>query len=104
MNKLLKIIGIFLAGCLIMEIVANVLFPDTPNVGGMVVDSLYKSPQTSYRLGTFQSYNFEVDSIVDNHRAYFCTINIYGAKADTTLNTVIVKVGDNWQINKLNAK
>lgn len=91
-------------GCIIMEILANVLFPDTPNVGGMVVDSLYKSPQTSERLGTFRSYNFEVDSTTNNHLVYFGTINIRGAGADTTLNTVIVKSGDVWQINKLSAK
>src|SRR5690349_17693756 len=104
MKKLLKIIGLFLVGCLIMEILANVLFPDTPNVGEMVVDSLYKSPQTSNRLGTFRSYNFEVDSMADNHLAYFGTISIHGAKADTTLNTVIVKVGDIWHISKLSVK
>lgn len=104
MKKLLKIIGLFLVGCLIMEILANVLFPDTPSVGEMVVDSLYKSPQTSNRLGTFQSYNFEIDSIADNHLTYFGTINIHGAKADTTLNTVIVKVRDIWQISKLSVK
>lgn len=89
-----------------MEILANVLFPDTPNVGEMVADSLYKSPQTSNRLGTFQSYNFKVDSIAeaDNHLAYFGTINIHGAKADTTLSTVIVKSRDIWQISKLSVK
>ena len=51
MNKVFKVLSACLIGLLIMELVAKFLFPDVPDVGRMVVDSLYKSPDVSSKLG-----------------------------------------------------
>ena len=70
----------------------------------MAIDSLYKSSNMSEKLGKFRSYSLEVKSISNNDSVYFIRIDVHGAEADTLLNSVIVKAGDDWQINKLSGE
>jgi hypothetical protein len=103
MKNIFKIFGLCLLGLLMMELAAKVFFPDVPDVGHMVVDSLYKSPTSASKLGEFQSFKFDVDSVSMDKKSYFISIKVQGVNSDTTLKGLIVKTSDDWKISKLSA-
>lgn len=103
MRKVLKMFGLVLSGLLVMKLLAKVLFPDVPDVGGLVVDSLYRSPVVSDKLGQLQSFKFDVDSVSSDKASYLVTIKINGMNSDTLLRAIIIKTDDKWQIKQLSA-
>lgn len=101
MKKTLIITGLIVIGLLLMEIATRVLFPDTPDVGRMTIDSLYKFPYVADRLGEATGYNVQVDSASDDKKTYYTSVRVTGASSDTTVKVSVTKIVDRWVINKL---
>ncbi len=101
MKKILIGIAIFLIGAFIIEMLIENFFYGDPDISRIVVDSIYRVPANSRKIGNYRESGLTIDSISKNGQNYFFSIEIRGETSDTAFVGEIGKSSNTWKILEL---
>jgi len=98
-KKRIVVLSVIITGLLTLEVIKRKYFVNNLDIGGIVVDSIYKLPGSEIQLGELRSFEVEFDSIREDR--LFFRIGIQGINGDTSLKGEILKNDGTCKLLKL---
>ena len=93
--------AIFIAGCLVMEVVVRFMDTGEPDLLKLAAAPVYNRPVVRSHVGDIWSMNCHIDSVSKDKNVYFFEIQLQGSKGDTSLAGSLTRIGEgdlDWQL------